>query len=499
MPRNPEKTAGLQKALGGAVAAHTNQVFTLVVCGADNSVRDGWMFADFLGFSKALDGQRGQKSFYSCFPLKEHFADLKRRNITDIKFGFYGNQRSHIHSYERAQFEQCPPFWTQITPERLLHEVMFWIGKRRKSCLNGDIINIFLICHGSDDGKLSLGKKVLPAGDLSAILAKFQPGVEINVVSTACYSGHIAEEVASSTANQSGRYVAAPYHKHKAFAMGRSVSGRIRSGRFANAVVESLLKVTSPSTVPWTVSDNDNHIIHRLRDITPGETLFTAQFLHSGFDPVTMPLDQLILSGNDPDVENIPGWRESLNSTGWDERLDTPPPPLGSIKWQEADIIVKETLARSLAVCGQDVTPSAQAVAKSEGELCNLDLGYPPDIEIFDQLFFEETNWRMVLNNLYWRSFRQATMWEVFLRLLREDLVSAEALTYPMDLHSPTMGTYAVSRILSCYQFFVDQPQEESQNRIPSQSGEWTTDRDWYVLIRSLQIVLACNSLTSFI
>lgn len=204
-----------------------------------------------------------------------------------------------------------------------------------------------------------------------------------------------------------------------------------------------------------------------------------------------MPLDQLTL-GETPSDQYVE------HSLGPKQALDTPPTPLSSINWQEAKMIVKKTLARCLAACDQDVTPLAQVVAKTEGRLCNLDLGYPPDIEIFDQLFFEDTDWRMVLNNLYWRSFRQAAMWEVFLHLLREELVSVEALAYPMDLHTPTIATFAVSRILNCYQFYLDQSQEESQNKIPSQSGEWTTDRDWYVLIRSLQIFLACNSLTSF-
>lgn len=52
-------------------------------------------------------------------------------------------------------------------------------------------------------------------------------------------------------------------------------------------------------------------------------------------------------------------------------------------------------------------------------------------------------------------------MWEAFLFLLRESLISAKALIYLMDLHTPTTGTYTVSRILRCFQFFIHQSLEE--------------------------------------
>ena len=235
MSRDPKKILGQQKALGGALPT----LFNLIICGTPKP-DDGWLFADFLGFCKTIEKQGHQNTFLSCFPLDVHWKILEESQINDIKFGIYGENREHIFKYERSQFEQCQPFWTQIAPKRMVHETIFCIGKHRKNCQPGDIVNMFIVCHGTQGGALVLGPNFLQISELASLLGRFKMNVHVNVFSVACHSGWIAQQLES--ARQSNRYVAAPFWEDQAFAMSRCVSGRLRTGRLANALVESLTK-----------------------------------------------------------------------------------------------------------------------------------------------------------------------------------------------------------------------------------------------------------------
>lgn len=508
MPRDTNKVIGQQKALGGALAALKGRVFNLVICGATDP-DDGWLFADFLGFCKTMEKQSHQNSFLSCFPLDKHWQTLEKFKINNIKFGVYGEQREHLFKYERTQFDQCQPFWTQIAPKRMLHEILFSIGKHRRHCRPGDILNIFIVCHGANGGwSLVFGHNHMPVADLTTLLGKFKTNVHVNVFSVACYSGRIAQQL--ENAAQNNRYVAAPCMDDLAFAMTRCVSGRTRTGRFANALVESLMKSISqgefwslsvkcliPPQIPWTVSHSDDHIRHRLRNASDQNRVFTAQFLHAGFDPVTMSMKELTSGENSIEANSDEKDDEKLLDTAPEPTPDETPATHHSsspVDWHSVTAIAHEALARSLAASGQEVTPSAQAVAAAEGRLCDINLGNPADLGVFNGLYVEEPPWRTIMNNLYWRSFRQAAIWNVFLCLLGEGLVSAEALQVPINLLGSTTSTLNASCLLGCFQLFLDRSRGGFFGKIPSQSAEWTTDIEWYVSVELSQTALARNT-----
>ncbi|KAJ5726439.1 uncharacterized protein N7483_007796 [Penicillium malachiteum] len=181
--RDPEKALSQQLILGGAPQAKRSRTSTLVVCGTTRPC-DGWIFSDFLGFSKAFETFGGDNTFYSCLDLTKHFQWLKGKgqaNI-DIKFGKYGPDGDHTLIYERSQFEQCPPFWKQIVPDRLLYEAEFWIGKAKRTSENGDIVNCIFLCHESERGELELGSRMLSSTALYEKLGGFKEGVQVNVM-----------------------------------------------------------------------------------------------------------------------------------------------------------------------------------------------------------------------------------------------------------------------------------------------------------------------------
>ena len=461
--RSPRKAASQLEALGGAPRALRGEVFSLVICGSPNP-QDGWIFSDFLGFSSVLREQPGNHTFYSCFDLAGHFAALKKKGtaIKDIKFGKYGPEKRHIYSYEKSRFEQCPPFWFQFSTEKLLDECHTWIEESKQKSRAGDVVNIVFACHAASNGAFEIGKKFLYPVDLTKRIDNFPDGVQVNIVSTSCFAGHLAEELAKT--EQTNRYVAGCETACKSLAMARSPSGRWRTGRFANAFVESLLKAVtdfhSPNEITWTVQQHNDHIRFRLRNVTPGEPIWGARFHHAGFQPNTMPLQNLMLRDNSQDGDE----NESLPK---------------EIDWKAANEIVQETIARTLTASDHSVTPSAMAVAQTEGDLCNLNQGEPSEMLIYDEFFYPNTNWKVVLANMYWRSFRQAAMWHIYLQLAEKGLVNTTCLDLPVNLHKTSEQTFHVSCLISCFEVIQQHTNDTMMGNIPCQSAQWIADINW--------------------
>ncbi|KAJ5613502.1 hypothetical protein N7528_007156 [Penicillium herquei] len=460
---------------------------TLLVCGVTKP-RDGWIFTDFFGVSQAFEPYGGSCELLACYDLGKHFEWLvkdQKVNVKDIKFGKYGPNQVHLYTYEKSQYEQCPLWWTSTSPERLLHEVEFWLGKASKKHKADDKVNVFLFCHGSEDGEFSFGSKILSAAEIVRKMGNFKAGVHVTLFSNACFSGIFCEEMERS--GQANRYVAVASHpKEKSYSTTRSISGRNRSGRFVNAVVESMLKpISDPDNYSsWTVQDHEDHIQLRCRNITPRQIVSLPQFFHAGFNPTTMRLKDLFLR-DDQKVHTPPSFLPSL----------PPFPPLSPSSsashtdWNNAMSILRDAFTRTLAnnSLDNDVPPSAQEVAKQEGDLCWLDSGDPTDMGIFSELWCPQPNWRVVLTNIYWRSFRQTAIWQVYLRLLEKGIVNTESLISPIDLVKPTSNSHCISRLLGCFDFLATQSHDALLDRIPGQSCPWTADTSWIatIIVRS--------------
>ena len=459
--RSPRKAASQLEALGGAPRALKGEAFNLVVCATPN-LEDGWIFSDFLGFSSVLRELPGNHTFYSCFDLAGHFASVKQHK--DIKFGKYGPEKKHIFSYEKSRFEQCPPFWQQFATDKLLDAYHAWVEESKKKARLNDVVNIVFVGHGTPDGYLQFGKRFLHSRDLVKRIQDFPEGVQLNIIATSCFGGHIADGLAKT--QQTNRYVAACEKGSESRAMARSPSGRWRTGRFANAFVESLLKAVadfrSPSDITWTVEQHDKHIEFRLRNLTPREPILRAQFHHMGFQPENMPLQNLLLRDNTDEGEE----QEFIPK---------------EIDWKVANELVNETLTRTIATSDHSVTPSAMALAQTEGELCNIDKGEPSEMLIYDQLFYPNTNWKLVLTNMYWRSFRQAAMWNVFLKLLQKGLVNTTCLEIPVNLHNVSRQSSHVSCLIGCFEVIATHSNDSMMGNIPGQNVQWTKDTNWYV------------------
>lgn len=136
--RDKSKAAGQSNALGGSQKAirpgtespepavtNLGKSFDLVICGA-TKLKDGWIWASFMGFCKAWMEYGVTGDFWSCFPVLDHLCQLKNDfspGIDDIKFGQYGAKKDHLFSYSRIQYCQQAHWWTDVDADDMKLEV----------------------------------------------------------------------------------------------------------------------------------------------------------------------------------------------------------------------------------------------------------------------------------------------------------------------------------------------------------------------------------------
>ncbi|KAK0511307.1 hypothetical protein JMJ35_005880 [Cladonia borealis] len=248
----------------------------LVVCGATNAASDSWHFSNFLGFYRALRilGVEGG-DFWSCFPIREYFDEGHHHD--SIKFGRRGRdgqnslkeQEAMIEIFNRAQFYSGERFfWDQISGDRvdqLADEVLRYMEIQDKKLVAGDIFNIILIGHGTEEGT-SIGGKILQAKDLAEVLDTFRPGVRVNVVVQSCDSGIFMDKISAKKERQ--RFIHTFIScEDLSWAAQISPSGRFPHSVFSGAFLRSLGLVGSAETTDWTLEEHINFLKLNTSDI----------------------------------------------------------------------------------------------------------------------------------------------------------------------------------------------------------------------------------------
>lgn len=104
------------------------------------------------------------------------------------------------------------------------------------------------------------------------------------------------------------------------------------------------------------------------------------------------------------------------------------------IDWPETREVIQQTLDKATTLPKAPISPSAKDVVTREAGLCNIDRGYPPVIRVYNELRVISPNWGALLANLYWKSARQAAVWDIYQLLLHHRFVDEKCLTVPMDL-----------------------------------------------------------------
>ncbi|KAJ5591616.1 uncharacterized protein N7459_001985 [Penicillium hispanicum] len=488
--RDRNKATGQPIALGGSpkairpgsqspepesplVVTNPGRSFNLVICGA-TELKDGWLWASFMGFCKAWMDRGVMGEFWSCFPVLAHLCQLKnnfRPGIDDIKFGQYGANKDHLFSYSRVQYCQQPHWWTDIDADDLKQEVETWIQAKTYEAKAGDVVNIVILAHGSTNGKIQLGANLMNGRDLVRLVGGFADGVAVTVTSNTCYSECLVNSFKAS--KQKDRYISAACSRdQKAFSMSTSSSGRIRNGRFANAFVLSLQNLTppNPQAMQWQVEQHEDFVREQMRNVTPGAMITEPQFYSQ--IPLTTLVGDLFFRPSDSQAV-VP----SASTTAHPQRID----------WTETNALIHEIIQRGAVIPSSALPATVVTAVSSEASLCNTNTTDPSEIPVCASLHCNEPPWCIILANLYWRSVRQAAVWDIFKLLRDANLVQTASLCVPIDLQSPTPDTGTMVRLLDCFTSIASDIERVMQSKIPVQSTEWNADIEWLatVIVRS--------------
>ena len=129
-----------------------------------------------------------------------------------------------------------------------------------------DKVNIFIFCHGSNSngGWLQIGGERLYMLDLSRTITKsFKFGVQVNLVTAACYSGVLLDIIKVDDNSRRVAQVSAPAVAKSWFLARQSNSGNYRGSPFVTAYVKSFMmgydeaKTQDPSR---TLQDYFDHV-----------------------------------------------------------------------------------------------------------------------------------------------------------------------------------------------------------------------------------------------
>lgn len=404
-------------------------------------------------------------AFISCFDVAAYFTWLEKEKMNGIKFG-----EKPLLVYEKSRFEQCTPFWSQISPSRMIHEVENWIGKTAARAQPEDTINVFFFCHGNSEGGLSLGDSAMREANIAKLLAKVKPEVKTNVATSACYSGKLNSIRGFGKNN---RYVAtAASDEDQSFSLPRSASNRYRSSQFATALVD-ILGNHAGLKDPTVAESDDNIRVEMARLCGKGSTSIPL-FLHVNFDPLTTSMDDRIFPGCEAKAPPlVPSPAEAVDAAS------RPDSTTGTeIDWEN----VGEEARQAISCSAKNVVPlpeSSELVARNECARCETYYSFPPDQTVYSEMISSSPCWYDILVNLYWRLFRQARAWYMFNVLRRNGLIDLSALALPIDLRQSSSNTHRVCKLFFCFQVMQKERDMVVKQKVPLQSTSWTEDIQW--------------------
>ncbi|KAJ5715343.1 uncharacterized protein N7483_012524 [Penicillium malachiteum] len=358
-----------------------------------------------------------------------------------------------------------------VPSSQLLDRITDWVSKKQSAARAGDVVNIILDGHGNKDDGFMAGDNSLHRVVFANLISHFKPGVQVNFVPEFCYSGNFIDAV--SKLNLASCYcVASADDKSKSWSHTRSVSGRVRNGRFTTALVQSLANTRSSSTssTPWSVKDHEHFMVTQLnRNITPGEQITLPEFWSSNDLDPSLPLEDLFFR----DMISFSSYGHS--AAGRNARVE----------WPTTNPRIRLSLGETCHLSKGLVSGAVTKALMDEIAQCDTTIGYPPDIGVNDQMYMKDPDWRGMLRNLYWRFQRQYVVWEIYLILADRGFVEASALTLPMNLFSPSKATRRALSLLSLFSRITDDDHLACKGQIALQNIGWDLDFTWRVSVSS--------------
>jgi hypothetical protein len=224
---------------GGPSPGPATKTHLLIVQAQGHSVFVG----DFLGLVEFFQKEVSPTflgDFWTCWGPQEYFQQNPWQN--DIKF----DGRVILRRAEHWE-----PNYRAIDQDTICREVFQWIHQKSDpeyeyGAKPGDAVIIIILGHGEWDKEktlapvgIRLGNNVLLVDDFVVALRKFPRTIQVNVISTACYSAIFAQKISED--QQASRWTqVASFPGKEAWPADRSNSGRYQNSAFVAGLVRSL-------------------------------------------------------------------------------------------------------------------------------------------------------------------------------------------------------------------------------------------------------------------
>ena len=388
--------------------------------------------------------------FVSCFPLKSAFELLhSERNKESIKFGKIRDENSStegcLYEYTKEDFMTLPLWYFEQKPDDLKQWVVQWVETQAAAAQPGDIVTIIFEGHGTHKPKsIVVGHYKILTSEFVALLARFRTGVQVNLMSGACYSGEFVKAIIASS--QSHRYVGAVVASScVTYAQSRSSSGRIRNSRSTQAFVQSFTRIFlpgSPNSPSDYISIKEHHDFTKrqvTRNLTPGEPV--EKTCYGSIAPVIVQ-DMLfdVVIKNKANVVYNPAITHRRR-----------------LEWPQPSGIQQNTTRVALHRIPDAMKHQASELIDEEYSKCGGETSRPEDLVLMNKLFkpwLKEKFQDALLEALHYRARQQLSVWNLSCDLVDKRVISSIGLVTPIELEERfTTAIDPVLELLSCFEF----------------------------------------------
>jgi hypothetical protein len=404
------------------------------------------MFSDFMGISCTLRlfNEECRGTFLSCFPIEKYFQQTP---YADIKFGMIGQAGTPLFTYSaRKHSTREDKFFEQVPEDDLLRKLTLWIQEMAHKAKPGDVVNIFLQCHGGKEGQIFLGTKFMDSSVLAGLLETFISGVQVNCIGSHCYSGLLVDNI-KATGSVHRYAISACGAGELAWTTRRSVSNRCRGFRFAQPFVQSLAKCKLPTVHqteagPLTAERFNDFMKDALQRVSssgiPPQHVQTH--LSSQQQTALILLEELVLR-DQADVLNDPRLIHRRR------RLEWPTLDLPNLRRVQQEPGYGERTPAALAQVVRVVGEAASACYGPSLPDCHP----PGESGILFELEGKNPNYEMLLNNLYWRGRQQSAIFDLWIILCERGFVKWENMETDIDYSNGTIDVHKVGCWLGCF------------------------------------------------
>jgi hypothetical protein len=207
----------------------SNKTYVVSVLGSANFVDDDWFLADYCLLHKALGGTAKQEVWLTCSDICGFV-----KKYGPVRHGCpYHKPRRVVHDDSSDTFTQF------VDPSRLADKFIKCLQSTAHEAISGEQILVIMIGHGSYLGDVELGSSFVSRDMVELALAGMREGVEVTIVTTACYSGLWAIPFENGQAT----VLSAGGGPNVSYSFPTSESGCNWGGFFAEVVVDELSSV----------------------------------------------------------------------------------------------------------------------------------------------------------------------------------------------------------------------------------------------------------------